>query len=191
MLRRKFLAVGSALLGVTLAGCGGAAETPPPATSQTAEQTSAAREAVTPPRSGPAKATDVADKCSIVSQPQSQSLGADQNPRERESNGRPGCQYQKGKPGDAGWSVFVAVSGESPIQQAVGKNREPNKTSDLGGYPALSYQEPAGCVVYVDISDNGFLISNITKTSTKDPGVDLCGTAESFAEAAIQNLPNA
>ncbi|MCI2423925.1 DUF3558 domain-containing protein [Saccharopolyspora sp. K220] len=187
MLRRKVLAVGAALFSLLVAGCGGGTETPP-STGETTEQAATTQQAATPPRTGPAKATEVADKCSLVSESQSQSLGADQTPRERDSNGRPGCQYQKGEAG-AGWSVFVAASGETTFAQEVGKRRAPNKTSDLGGYPTVAYEETTGCVVYVDISDSGFLISNLAITGSDT--IDSCGQAEKFAEAALHNLPNA
>ncbi|MFI0466077.1 DUF3558 domain-containing protein [Saccharopolyspora sp. 5N102] len=188
---RKALMVGAALLGLVLAGCGGPAEDPPSDGQETTGQSTATQEPVTPPRTGPAKAAEIASKCSIVAESQWKSLGADEEPRERTSNGLAGCQYQKGKAGTAGWGVFVAVSGNASFDEEVGKRRDPNKIADLAGYPAAAYQESTGCVLYVNISDKGFLISNIAKTSTADPGVDMCQQAEKFAEAAIQNLPNA
>ncbi|MGW5647162.1 DUF3558 domain-containing protein [Saccharopolyspora sp. NPDC003752] len=191
MLRRKALVAGAALLGLFLAGCGSPAENPPSETQGATEQPTSAREPSTPPRTGPAKAVEITDKCSIVTESQWNSLGADQEPRERTSNELPGCQYQKGKAGTAGWGVFVAVSGKGSFDEEVGKRRDPNKTADLGGYPVVAYQESTGCVLYANISDKGFLISNIAKTGTVDPGIDMCQQAEKFAEAAIQNLPNA
>jgi hypothetical protein len=187
MLTRKALAVGAALFSLLVAGCSGGTETPP-STGETTGQAATTQQSATPPRTGPAKATEVADKCSIVSESQSQSLGADQAPRQRDSNGRAGCQYQKGEAGK-GWGVFVAANGATTFAEEVGKRRAPTKTSDLGGYPAVAYQENTGCVVYVDISDSGFLISNLVNTGSDT--VDACGQAEKFAQAALQNLPNA
>ncbi|WP_190822903.1 DUF3558 domain-containing protein [Saccharopolyspora pogona] len=188
---RKVFVAGSIIFGLVLTGCGGNPENTTPGGDATSEKPTATEESPTPPRSGPAKATDVAEKCSIVPESVSQGEGADQAPRELESNGRMGCKYQKGKAGTPGWSVFVAVSGQTSYDAEVGKRVQPTKTADLGGYPGVEYQDGTGCVLYADISDNGFLIANAGKTGTADPGVDLCQQAEKFAQAAIQNLPDA
>ncbi|MFB9567852.1 DUF3558 domain-containing protein [Saccharopolyspora hordei] len=171
------------------AGCGG--EASPPAgstdTAPPAPETSKPQSA----RTGPAKAVEVADKCSIVTEQQATALGADQPLRERDSNGQLGCTYQKGKAGTPGWSAFVAVDGGSTFTAEVEARNEPTKKGEVAGYPIAGYDSGRGCVLYADVSDQGYLIVNIARTSTADPGIDMCQQAEKFAEAAIQNLPNA
>lgn len=184
---RKALVAGLALLGFAAAGCGGgSAETPapePPA-SETAAPPST-------PRTGPAKATDIPDKCAIVSEAQWQSLGADQKPRQRDSNGRTGCQYQKGEAGRPGWAAFIAVTGERSYDEELQRRVDPTGTADLGGYPATEYRTTGGCLLVVNVSDKGFLLVNAGPTGPEDPGLDLCQQAQQFGQAAIQNLPNA
>lgn len=133
----------------------------------------------------------MADKCSIVTEQQSTALGADQPARERESDGKPGCTYQKGKAGTTGWGAFVAVDGGSTFSAEVGRRGEPTKRGEVAGYPVAGFDSGRGCVLFADVSDQGYLLVNILRTSTADPGIDMCQQAEQFAAAAIQNLPSA
>ncbi|WP_461153944.1 DUF3558 domain-containing protein [Saccharopolyspora tripterygii] len=179
---------GLALIGfAAVSGCGGgSAETPapePPASETPAQPPT--------PRAGPAKATEIADKCAIVTEEQWKSLGTDQKPRQRDSNGRTGCQYQKGEAGAPGWGAFVAVSGERSYDEEIQRRVEPTGTADLGGYPATEYRTSGGCLLVANISDKGFLLVNSVPTGAQDPGVDLCQQVRQFGQTAIQNLPNA
>ncbi|GAA4848384.1 hypothetical protein GCM10025787_33830 [Saccharopolyspora rosea] len=191
MLRRKALAAVAVLAGLAVTSCGGGGAAEPSVGHETPGQATGAPKPATPPRTGPAKATALADKCAVVTEEQWRELGADKAPRERTSNGKPGCQYQKGDAGAQGWGVFVAVSDQTSFEEQVQKRSAPTKTTDLGGYPAAEYQSKLGCVLFAGVSDRGFVISNALSTSTADPGVDMCQQAEKFAQAAIQNLPNA
>lgn len=188
-MKRKAFVAGVALLGLVAAGCGGSPEEAPTPPTEAGQQTSAEPPASS--RTGPVKATDIADKCSIVPEDQSTALGADQAPRQRESNGTPGCTYQKGEAGTPGWSVFVAVAGDGTYQDEVAMREAPTSTAEVEGYPTSTYGDSDGCVVLADVSDQGYLLSNVVNTGLDAPGVDLCQKAEEFAKAAIQNLPNA
>ncbi|WP_249125098.1 DUF3558 domain-containing protein [Saccharopolyspora erythraea] len=182
--------IGSVAASLVLAGCGGSTEGQTPPGGQVPSAT--ASEGQGAPRTGPAKAVEIADKCSVVSESQWKAAGADQKPRERTSNDKPGCQYQKGMAGTPGWGAFVAVSGGASYAQTIGETaREPVKVGDVAGYPVTEFKIGDGCVLYADVADNGFLIANVTKLSPEDPGADLCQVAERFTEAAVQNLPNA
>jgi hypothetical protein len=128
-----------------------------------------------------------------VTQQQWQTLGADQTPRARVSNGQSGCNYGKGQAGTSGsWSIFVAASPGTTFQQEAGQRATPTHSGQLdGGYPFADYSLVTGCVLFADVSDQGHLIANIGRNSPDSPGFDLCQQAEKFAQAAIQNLPNA
>ncbi|MER7014145.1 DUF3558 domain-containing protein [Saccharopolyspora sp. NPDC000359] len=192
---RKALAVSSLALALVVAGCG---SNPSDSTGggdatsgQEMTESSATSKPSGPPRTGPAKVTDVADKCSIVNQPQWQSEGADQAPRELELNDRLGCKYQQGQAGSAGWSVFVAVNGESSYDEEVSKLTQSTAAVDLGGYPAVKYELATNCILYANISDQGLLVANAGRNSSSATDVNLCERAEKFAQLAIQNLPDA
>lgn len=186
-MKRKALVAGIALIGSVLAGCGGTEASPPPPQ----EEPEAPTQPSTPPRTGPAKSVDVADKCAIVAESQWRALGADQAPRARDSNGVPGCNFQKGLAGDTGWTAFVAANGARSYGEELERRTSPTASVDLGGYPATTFQGTTGCIVIADIADKGYLLVNAGKTSPDDPGVDLCEQGKKFAEAAIQTLPNA
>ncbi|MDA3630218.1 DUF3558 domain-containing protein [Saccharopolyspora sp. WRP15-2] len=186
---RKGLAAGAVLASLFLAGCGGQAS--PPAESADAPTQSAETSTPKSARTAPAKSLEVADKCSIVTEQQATALGADQAPRARDSNGQAGCTYQKGKAGTTGWGAFVAASEGSTFNAEVESRGEATKKGEVAGYPTAGYDSGRGCVLFADVSDQGYLLVNILRTSTDDPGVDMCQQAEKFAEAAIQNLPNA
>ncbi|WP_344682291.1 DUF3558 domain-containing protein [Saccharopolyspora taberi] len=175
-------------MSTVLAGCGGGSGEQTPPAGQTPPATTQASA-----RTGPAKAVEIADKCSIVTESQWKAIGADQQPAEETSNGKAGCTYQMGQAGTKGWGAFVAVTGEHPYAEEIGqKSQEPVKTGDLAGYPMSAFKNSDdGCIVYADVADNGYLTANITKLSPEDPGVDLCQVAEQLTEAAVQNLPNA
>ncbi len=190
---RNGLAIGAVLASVVLAGCGSASTGAPkpgePGPGQPAPtQAKSARTA-------PAKSAEIADKCSIVTEQQWRELGADQQPKQRESNGRLGCQYQKGAAGTPGWGMFVAVDNRSTYGELLASGGDtggqPTKTGEIAGYPTASFTSDIGCVLLADVSDKGYLIVNGGKLSTVDPGVDLCQQAEKVAQAAVQNLPNA
>lgn len=180
--------VGVVLAGLVVAGCGssgGSPEAGAPAPQPVDDAPKSARKA-------PAKATEIADKCSVLAEQQQQELGISNPPRERDSNGTPGCQYQSGELGHPGWSGFVGVSGNSTFDKQVKKQASatPEK-SEIAGYPVAKVRLSTGCVLYADISDKGFLISNLAQNSATDAPVDLCQQAEKVTEAALQNVPNA
>ncbi|MFC7343773.1 DUF3558 domain-containing protein [Saccharopolyspora griseoalba] len=188
-MKRKALVAGVAVLGSVAAACGGTPEESPAPPPQGGAETSAGEPSSA--RSAPAKSIDVADKCSIVSEQQWRQLGAVLPPRERVSNGNPGCQYQASEAGTTGWGVFVAAADDGTYSDQLAMNEEPTATADIDGYPTAIFKESSGCIIYSDVADQGYLLVNILQTSPDDPGVDLCQKGQDFAKAAIQNLPNA
>ncbi|MEU6261612.1 DUF3558 domain-containing protein [Saccharopolyspora shandongensis] len=183
---RKGLAASAVLVGLLLAGCsGGARETPPTtdASVPTSESTSAQSA-----RSGPAKSLDLGDRCSIVSESQAKELGADQQPRERESNGTPGCNYDLGTSG-AGFMVFVAVDKTETMPQFADARRSSVQMIDIGGYPAAQVgTNKTNCLLSLDVSSQGSLyINTLVPSGNQNP----CDLSKRFAEAALKNLPNA
>ncbi len=181
--------VGVLLAGFVVAGCGssesGSPEAGAPAPQPVAKPPESARKA-------PAKVTDIADKCGVLTQQQQQELGISNPPRERDSNGTPGCQYQSGELGHPGWSGFVGVSGHSTFDKQVKKQASANpEKAEVAGYPVAKVRLSTGCVLYADTADNGFLIANLAQNSATDAPVDLCQQAEKVTGAALQNVPNA
>ncbi|GAA2345301.1 hypothetical protein GCM10009854_22610 [Saccharopolyspora halophila] len=188
-MKRKALVAGVAMLGSVAAGCGGAPEeSPAPPTQGGGEQSDGQSSSS---RNAPVKAIDVPDKCSVVSEQQWRELGAVLPPRERVSNGNPGCQYQASEAGTTGWGVFVAVANDGSYSDQLAMNEAPTTTVEVDGYPTAVFKESSGCIIYSDVADQGYLLVNVLQTSPDDPGVDLCQKGQDFAKAAIQNLPNA
>jgi hypothetical protein len=187
--KRKALVAGVAMLGFVAAACGGTPEESPTPPTQAGGETSAGQQSSA--RSAPAKSIDVADKCSIVTEQQWRGLGSVLPPRERVSNGNPGCQYQASEAGTTGWGAFVAAANDGTYGDQLAMNEAPTATAELDGYPAAIFKESSGCIIYADVADQGYLFVNILQTSPEDPGVDLCQKGQDFAKAAIQNLPNA
>ncbi|MEV4729035.1 DUF3558 family protein [Saccharopolyspora sp. NPDC049426] len=162
-------------------GCGGGSEASP------RPPQSASPEFV--PRAGPAKVTEVAEKCAFVAEDQWRGVGVDQPPRQSDWNGTPGCEYQLS--GDAGWSVFVGVSGERSYKAEVNRRAEPTGGADLKGYPGKTFRNGADCTLIADISDLGFLVANGKTAGSDEDGVDPCVLAEQFGGMAVMNLPDA
>lgn len=187
---RKRLVAGLGLVSLLVAGCGDGGALSSPGATNPPSSAPAPTSEVESQRSGPAKAVSVPDKCSIITEPQQQELGVDQPPREHAYSGRDGCIYQKGELGDVGWGVFVGVNGDSSYSDEVKKRPNPEET-EVSGYPVSVYEDSTGCLLYADISDDGFLIANANKNSSEDGGVDVCQQGEKFIEAAVQNLPDA
>ncbi|MEV0054190.1 DUF3558 domain-containing protein [Saccharopolyspora shandongensis] len=182
---RKGLAVSAVLASVLLAGCsgGGGGTTPPTATSAASEPTTSQSA-----RTAPAKSLDVADRCSIVSQDQAKQLGADQEPRERESNGKPGCNYDLGTSG-GGFMVFVAADKKQTMQKFADSRKSSVEMTEVGGYPAAQVLvDKSSCLLALDVSDQGSLyVNGLVPSGSLNP----CDLSKQFAEAAIKNLPNA
>lgn len=180
--------VGVLLAGLVVAGCGtsggspreGGQDAPPPAPKPPE-----------PARKAPAKATAIPDKCAILTQQQQQEFGLDYPPEARESNGDPGCVYQAGELGRPGWNGFVGVSSQTTFGKQAKRHRSNAQQIDVAGYPAIAVRDTTGCIVYADISDNGFSIANLSENSMQRSGLDLCQQAKKVTEAALQNVPNA
>lgn len=184
---RSSLAVSAVLAGFLLAGCGSGADgalpeqTGTPAPEPTAEE---------PARTAPAKSVAVADQCSLLTPDQLSALGFDQQPRARESQGVPGCQFEAGEPGSPGWGAFVAAD-QRTMQDFLAAGRGAVQ-GDLGGYPTAQVDNGSGCLLSIDVSDSGSLFVNAIVRPGADPEVGSgCDAATRVAEAAIANLPNA
>ena len=179
--------VGVLLVGLVVAGCGSSGGSPevggPPPQPAPKPPESA--------RKGPVKATDIPDKCGIISQQQQQQIGFTKPPRERTSNGKPGCQYQAGELGHPGWGAFVAVSNQSSFDKQVKMYGSNAKKIEVAGYPAIEIRDKTGCIVDTDVADDGFSIANLRETSMTNSGLDLCQQAQKVTESALQNVPNA
>lgn len=86
----------------------------------------------------------------------------------------------------------MAASPGTTFQQEADQRAQPTNSGVLdGGYPFAGYAVATGCVLFADVSDQGHLIANIARNSPDSPGFDFCQQAEKFAQAAVQNLPNA
>lgn len=181
---RKGLAVSAVLISVLVAACGGGAETPahPVETNRSAEPTPSQSA-----RTAPAKSLEVSDQCSLVTQAEAESLGADQAAKPGESNGKQGCDYMKGESG-GGFIMFVAADKARTMQKFADERKSKAQMIDVGGYPAAQVEvDQASCLLAVDVSDQGSLFIN-SLVPHGDPKP--CDLAKQFAESAIQNLPN-
>lgn len=181
--------VGVLLAGLVAAGCGSSGGSP--------EAGAPAPQPVPKPsesdRKAPAKATDIAEKCGIITPQQQQELGlTNRPPEQRDSNGDLGCKYMQGDLGSPGYGVFVAVNGKSNFEKEVKRHKSsrPEKT-EVAGYPVAEVKRSTGCVLYVDTADQGRMIVNLAQTGVQDAPVDLCQQGEKVTEAALQNVPNA
>lgn len=176
---RRALAAGG-ILGLLLAGCSsGAGQSVPTPTSSAPS---------TPQRAAPAKSLKVSNQCSIIQESQWRAIGADQAPYTRSSNGVPGCEYQLGEAGGNGWSVFVGTDTSTTMAQFAAQ-RPGAQDSSVSGYPVATAKiNSESCILAADVADQGSLLVNVL-TPTGQP--DGCGLATKFAQAAIQNLPNA
>lgn len=178
--------IGVLLAGLVVAGCGSSGSAPEAG----APAPQPVDDAPKSDRKAPAKTTDIADKCSVLTQQQQQELGTTRPPEETESNGRQGCAYQHGKAGAPGWNAFIAVHDKSSFAKEV-KRHSDLERSELVGYPIAKYEENTGCVLYADVADKGFMITNVGENSATRSGLDICQQAEKVTEMALQNIPNA
>lgn len=182
---RKGLTVGAVFASVVLAGCsGGGATTEPPS--------SAPAEPPAPPsssRTAPAKSLQVADACGVLTPEQQQTLGANEPPQARESNGMPGCSFVAGQSGTtSGWNAFVAVTNTQTFQQFM-QTKPGAEPITVGGYPAAkAAASNRNCTVSVDVADQGSLL---VYGLSRDEAVNGCDVMQKVAEAVVQNLPNA
>ena len=180
--------VGVLLAGLVTAGCGSSGGSPEAG----APAPQPVDDAPKSDRKAPAKTTDIADKCGVLTQQQQQEFGFTEPPEQDESNGNQGCQYQAGELGHPGWGAFVAVSGKSSFDKEVKKHGSAGaEKKELAGYPVAEVKSSSGCVLYADVADKGYLISNLGENSATRSGIDLCQQAEKVTEAALQNVPNA
>lgn len=185
-MRKRLVAV--LLAGFVVAGCGSSGGSPDAG----APAPQPVDDAPQSDRKAPAKSTDIPDKCGVLTQQQQQELGITKPPRERDSNGNQGCQYQAGELGHPGWGAFVGVSGNSSFDKQVKKQASANpEKAEVAGYPVAKVRMSTGCVLYADIADKGYLIANLVQNSATDAPVDLCQQSEKVTEAALQNVPNA
>lgn len=188
---RKRLVAGLGLVSLLVAGCGDGGALSSPKESSPPSSAPAPTSEVKSQRSAPAKAVSIPDKCAIIAEPQHQELGVDQQPMPGESSGMKGCKYRSGELGSTGWTAFVAASSQRTYQEEIERRAEPDRSSDVAGYPFSSYEKPVGCLLFADVSDDGVLVVNLLQNGPDDPGVDLCDQAEKAAEAAVKNLPDA
>ncbi|GAA0515289.1 hypothetical protein GCM10011581_49100 [Saccharopolyspora subtropica] len=181
---RKGLAVGAVLASVLLAGCSGGGDVTPSAGTSTPTEPTTSQSA----RTAPAKSLDVADRCSIVTSDQARQLGADQSPRERESNGKPGCNYDLGRSG-GGFMVFVAADKSQTMQKFADARKSSVQMIDISGYPTAQVAvDEASCILALDVSDEGSLyVNGLVPSGSPNP----CDLSRQFAEAALTNLPDA
>ncbi|WP_245761718.1 DUF3558 domain-containing protein [Saccharopolyspora shandongensis] len=182
---RKRLAVGAVLASMLLAGCSGG-PTEPPRTTSTGSAPS--EPTVTQSnRSAQAKSLDVADQCSIVTEPQAKSLGADQPPETSDSNGKAGCDYLQGKSG-GGFIVFVSADKSQTMQKFADARKSSVQMIDISGYPTAQVGNKTNCLLALDVSDQGSLyVNTVAPSGNPNP----CDLSKQFAEAALKNLPNA
>ncbi|MER5390960.1 DUF3558 domain-containing protein [Saccharopolyspora sp. NPDC002686] len=175
------------LASVLLAGCSAGSEgSQSPDTDTSSTQTAPSEP--TPEqssRTAPVKSLEIGDQCSVLSEAQAQELGADQAPRARESNGRPGCNYALGQAGTK-FSVFVSVD-KTETMKKLAAGKPGSQPTEVAGYPAVEVGIKTNCIVSLDISDQGQLFVN-SSVSSGDPNP--CDLAKRFAEAAVNNLPN-
>lgn len=186
---RKGLAATAVLTSLVLAGCGGgSAETPPTGEGGSSESAPAPSNESESQRTAPAKSLELPEECAIVTQQQSQELGADQQPRQRESVGTSGCQYESGK-ASTGWAVFVAADTKETLADFKKERGTLADDVEISGYPAAQVDTTdTDCMVSVDVSDNGSLfVQTLSPQGNPAP----CELSKKFAEAAVKNLPDA
>lgn len=163
-----------------LAGCANEPGTPTPAPEQAQGSPSK--------RTAPAKSLVSADACAVVTEPQRQQLGADQPPRVRDVLGKQACHYQHGMAGAGGWAVAVAVDSTQTMGDFARQRGSLGTPLEIAGYPAVQVPTAKNCLMSVDIADRGSLYLNtLSASGTPRP----CELSKQFAEAALQNLPNA
>lgn len=182
---RKGLGVGLALAGLVMGGCSSPGEPAPvPEPPEAAVPSEVAP--VSSARTSPVKSLDLAEPCVIVTFDQAKHLGADQEPEPGESNGKPGCDYLQGEAG-GGFMIFVAAD-RSETMQKFAEKRSRARIVDIGGYPTAEIGDETSCLHSVDVSDQGALFLNTLVSDGKNVP---CELSRRFAEAALQNLPNA
>ena len=178
--------VGVLLAGLVAAGCGSSGGSPEAG----APAPQPVDDAPKSDRKAPAKVTEIADKCGILTPQQQQELGISDPPQARDSLGHPGCQYQEGELGHPGWNAFLSVSGKSSFDKEV-KKQKASEVAEVAGYPVAKVRKSTGCVLYADVADKGLFIANVGENSDSRAPIDLCQQAEKLTEAALQNVPNA
>lgn len=167
---------------LTVSGCSGtdpSEQPPPPPAPSSAEE---------PKRTSPAKVVNVEDQCSVVSEPQWRELGADQPPAPRVAGGDEfaGCDYRVGT-GAGDWTVFVAAVPQ-PLE-AVAERTSLRDSAMFAGYPTLSRTTSAGsCIMALDVADGSTVL---VQSQVLDAPADPCELTSGFAEAALENLPDA
>ncbi|WP_017972842.1 DUF3558 family protein [Actinopolyspora halophila] len=183
----------AALASLLLAGCGGPAaeESPDSGTpTQDRQTTSASADSPLPERTAPAKSFDLAEVCDIVPEARWRALGANQPPEPRDSNGNSVCQYQKGDAGGA-WAVDLGAERQRDLAE-ITMTHQGGEELTIAGYPAYKSETSAGCLYYVDVSDEAPLLVSGTSSITDDGSIPTkCGLFKKFAAAAVENLPNA
>lgn len=189
---RKELVASVLLSGILVGGCGGqtsGAGADSPGAGQPPEPPAQPQ----PSRAAPAKQVEIADQCSVVPDQKKNELGLDQPPRPRQSNGKPGCQYQAGKAGSSGgWGAFVAADPSRTMQQFSQSATGPGREENVSGYPVHLVDSGPGCLAAVDVSDSGSLfINTLVRPGPDRAKFNACEQAKSVAEAAVQTLPNA
>lgn len=189
---RKGLVASTLLCGLLVAGCGGQssdAGSDSPGAGQPPEPPSQPK----PSRTAPAKQLQVADPCSIIPDEKRNELGLDQPPRPRESNGKPGCQYQAEQAGSSGgWGAFVAADSSRTMQQFSQSSAGQGMDENIAGYPIHLVDSGGGCLAAVDVSDSGSLFINaLVRPGADRAKINACEQVKSVAEAATQSLPNA
>ncbi len=170
---------------LAVSGCSGSDATEPPPPPSPSPSSSAEEK---PQRTAPAKAVNVEDQCSVVSEPQWRALGADQPPSPRVAGGDEfaGCDYRLGT-GAGDWTVFVAAVPQ-PLE-AVAERTSLRDSAMFAGYPALSRTTSTGsCITALDVAEQGTLL---VQSQVLDAPVDPCELTSGFAEAALSNLPDA
>ncbi|WP_281290211.1 DUF3558 family protein [Saccharopolyspora dendranthemae] len=161
--------------------CGGSEVQPRPQVSESPASVS---------RAGPAKVTEVAEKCAVLDEQELRGFGVDQPPRERDVSGMWGCEYQGTSDDDQVWSAAVALNGHVSYKAELNRRAEPTGSSDLKGYPGKTFRNGMDCTLIADISDRGFLVANGTKVTPGDRGPDPCVIAEQLGGMAVLNLPD-
>lgn len=194
---RKTLAWSGVALSLVLAGCGSQAAEPTPDTGTEPSQSSQSKQVPETDtssdqesqRTAPAKALKIADLCSIVPEKRWRALGADDAPRVTEVSGVKGCSYRSAN--GKYWFMFVSLEKGTPMQKFAAEHPRGTDTK-IAGYPAYQTDASGGCLVAVDVSDNGSLQVN-GRVSAEDETSTFtsCSVAKKLAKAAVKNLPNA
>lgn len=169
-MRHKLAATAAALTVVALTGCGGNADSAGDSSDNTAS----------------GKALDVQDNCSLLTEQQRTELELVRPPEERESNGKPGCQYQSAEMG--GWGAFVAAD---PSRTKKDFTVTASEVEDIriAGFPTAKVDNGSGCMLVVGVSTEGSLF--VQTSTAMGTATGTCPQAEKVAEAAVQNLPDA